>query len=519
MARSFAVAQNYRKSAGQYDQLIRLDPDQLAPRVERARVLYSDNQFSAARTQYESILSHTPDEAIMASMTQAIQQNPKVKAVLDPYVLAAPGGAALRQEVARLSTTVPDPDVRIALHRLACDYDARAAENNAVKLEMDAQEQRFVRPYTAMEMLRGSAQFEPTNTQSLFGYGQELGNRRWTNRELEAYSQVLDVDPTNRDAMVASERANAEIGPKLDGSVGYFSQRGRNGLAQIDRTRFTMAGSMPLGDENEYLQLGYSRTILKPTDDTATLGSIPFLRFQKRFWGDQMLGYGQLNIENYSKDIPTRPTFDVGAYYYWNDWITLQYGGYLENVLENGESIRQAIYRGGVYGGANVRPTRQWDFGGLYRYARYSDNNDMNYFNLYNNLALTLPPKMLRLVENVYFWGYRSGTIFPTNPPNPNDLFGAIHPYFAPKAFTQAEIRLEWWHWLSRDYFVHSNQCYYSLQYGLMTDNYLETYHNLRAILNYDVCTWLTVGAEAQAQLSTVYHMYSAMAFFQIRFR
>ena len=75
------------------------------------------------------------------------------------------------------------------------------------------------------------------------------------------------------------------------------------------------------------------------------------------------------------------------------------------------------------------------------------------------------------------------------------------------------------WQWLSRDYFIHSNQCWYSLQYGIASDNNLNTYHNLRGILNYDVCTWLTVGAEANANLSGVYKAYNALGFLQIRFK
>jgi hypothetical protein len=267
--------------------------------------------------------------------------------------------------------------------------------------------------------------------------------------------------------------------------------------------------------------LGYSRALYQPTQPgySDAEGNIPFMRVQKKFADLRLLTYGQVNVEQYRNGFRTRPTFDLGAIYMYCDWIWLRGGGYLENVAENGESIRQDIYRGGVYAGADLRPTRLWAFGGQWRYARYSDDNDAQFFNLYNELSLTLPPKQLKLVQNLYYQGFRSGTVFPTNPPDPNNLFGAIHPYFSPNSFAQMELRVEWWEWLSRDYFVHSNQCYYSLQYGIATDNNLNTYHNLRALVNYDVCTWLTVGAQATAQLSSVYHMYNALAYFQIRFK
>ncbi len=520
LARSFAVAQNYRKAAGQYDQLIRVDPEFVIPQVERARVLYADHQYSAARSQYEAAQRPSPDEVILTSMTSALQRDPKLRAMIEPYTVAGVGGPALRKEIGRLSVSVPDADLKIALHRLVCDYDARLAEANAIHLEQDAKEWKDFRPYRALDAQQASFKFEPTNTEMLFDYGQQLSARQWNGRAIEAYGQVLQVDPTHRDAMIASERADAEMGPKLDGAYSWFRQRGRNGLASIDRNRYQAAGRIPLGDETEYLMLGYARVAYRPTDgDPTNFGNIPFARVQKRLWGDQILAYGQLNVEEYERNIRTRPTFDVGAYYYWNDWITYRAGGYLENVIENGEAMRQDIHRGGVYLGADLKPTRLWALGGQWRYAHYSDHNDLNYFDLYNELSLTLPPKQLKLVQKMYFWGYREGTTFPTTPPQDNFIFGATHPYFAPNAFTQVEFRVEWWHWLSRDYFVHSNQCWYSLQYGIAADNQLVTYHNLKGVLNYDVCTWLTVGAEAAAQLSSVYNMYSAMGFLQIRFK
>ena len=103
--------------------------------------------------------------------------------------------------------------------------------------------------------------------------------------------------------------------------------------------------------------------------------------------------------------------------------------------------------------------------------------------------------------------------------PVPELLRGTVHPYYAPDCYANGEIRIEWWHWLSRDYFVHSNQCWYSLQYGITTDTELQTFHDLRAIFNYDVNSCLSVGAQAQAYLGgDVYTQYSAMAFLQVRF-
>ena len=199
-------------------------------------------------------------------------------------------------------------------------------------------------------------------------------------------------------------------------------------------------------------------------------------------------------------------------------------GVFLDNVAETGESIRQDIFRYGFYAGADLRPTRTWAFGGTYTYAHYSDENDMHQGSVFNQVALTLPPKMIKLVQQVNMWSFREQTEFPGGDPvvggNPEVGPGVVHPYFAPDFFVNWEFRVEWWHWLSRDYFTHSNQCWYSLQYGFITDNDLVTYQDFRAIVNYDISSRVSVGAEGRALISSgdVYDMYSAMAFIQIRF-
>src|SRR5436305_943499 len=80
--------------------------------------------------------------------------------------------------------------------------------------------------------------------------------------------------------------------------------------------------------------------------------------------------------------------------------------GYLQNVIENGETIRQDIYKGGVKLTGIVTPDRFWDFGGYYNVGLYSDNNTQNEFYLYNAYSLCLTPKQLKLVVDLDYQGY-----------------------------------------------------------------------------------------------------------------
>ena len=472
MARSFAMTQNYRKASVQYDQLIAIDPDFTIPPRERARILFSDHQYSAARTQYNVVLSPTPEEKVSGEMAYHAQRDARLRQAFAPYLGGQMNGPALRAELARLAASCPDEDVRLEAHRLICDYDATLAWQEAFRLERDAKELKDYRNYAAVPQYNAANQFEPTNTETLFDEAQVYGALRMTRAELTWYANTLAVDPTHRDSIAASERASAEISPKLDLRADWMRQRGRNGLASIDRQRYLGAVSLPLGDENEFAQFGYMRQAYNPLDDPQFWGNVPFFRVQKKWDDNRLMTYAQVNLEQYAsgRGFSTRPTFDVGEWYDHNDVLRTRCGLFLENVAENGESVRQDIYRYGFYTGADVRPTRTWAFGGTYTYSHYSDNNDAHQAYLYNEVSLTLPPKQLKIVETANVWSYRDQTQFPTPIPDPNNLRGTVHPYFAPDCYASGELRVEWWHWLSRDYFVHSNQCWYSLQYGIATD-------------------------------------------------
>ena len=518
MARSFAVAQNYRKAAVQYDQIIAIDPEFTIPPRERARILFADAQYSALRSQFNVMLSPTPEEVVMGQLAYHSQRDPRLRQAFAPYLGGHMNGPGLRAELARLAAHCPDEEARLAAHRLICDYDATVAWQEPFRLERDAKELKGVRNYQAVPQYHALIQFEPSNTEATYDLGQVFGDLRQTRAELTWYANTIAVDPIHRDASVYSERASAEISPKLDLRADFFSQRGRTGVASIDRQRYLKAVSLPIGDENEFVQFGYQRMWLAPTDDAGLWGNAPFARVQKKWDDSRLMTYAQVNLEFYERGFETRPTFDAGYWYDHNDVFRTRGGTFLENVAECGESIRQNIFRYGVYCGLDVRPTRTWSFGGLATYAHYSDDNDACLASLYNDVSLSLPPKQLKLVQRAIINSYRETTIFPTDPPDANNIVGATHPYFSPDLFTMIECRVEWTHWLSRDTYVHSNQCWYSLQYGIATDNNLVTYHNIRAIFNYDINSCFSIGAEASTQQSSQYDMYTAMAYLQIRF-
>jgi hypothetical protein len=131
---------------------------------------------------------------------------------------------------------------------------------------------------------------------------------------------------------------------------------------------------------------------------------------------------------------------------------------------------------------------------GWRRAAYWSNVNTMGELYLFNNVLLTMPPCQLKFVLDTDLQAFRHSTVFPR--PDHSDIPGVEFPYFSPHAFAYYEARIEWTRWLSRDWFVHSNQCYYSLQYATGMDSNFVWYNSARALGNFDVRPWLTIGVD-----------------------
>jgi hypothetical protein len=516
LARSLSVGQQYPASAAQYDRLIALDPAFTIPQREKARVLFSDHQFAASAAAYQQMLSPSADEQLQAALDAFAQREPRVRQQIQLLCRAGLTGKALQAETVNLARTCGDAAVQTQLQGFLADYEARLAEEHGAYLEGEAKSKKNIRDYEAIPVYQSLLAAEPGNEEALFDLGQVYGALQQNHNELNQYDQLLTVDPLHRDGLVALERSGLELQPQLRIGVDLFKDKGRDGLARIGQALFPTSVVIPWGDENEFVQLGYARIIYQPHDDRGLDGNILSARAQGKCGDERLLLFGQVSWEEYPDRLHDRPTFETGAQYDFCDLLRGRIRGFLDNFVENGECLRQDIHRTGIDVATDVRPTRNWEFGGWSRLAYYSDVNTQGELYLFNNYILCFPPTQLKVVLDLDVQGFAHQTVFASS--NHDDLRGVIHPYFAPSSFAYYEGRIEWTHWLSRDYFVHSNQCYYSLQYALGFDSNMAVYNTFRALANLDLEPWLSIGADAKQILSPVYKASQASAYLVLRF-
>jgi tetratricopeptide (TPR) repeat protein len=514
LARAQATVKDYHSSVATYDRLIVLDPTFRVPQREKARVLYAANAFGASAAAYQQI-QNPPAEALLADeLASYAGHDPHAQPLLDPYLHGSMPGHMLPADIGKLAATCADPTAGSALRGILADYEARSAEQNGAQLESEAKSYKGWVNFRAIPLYQQLIAAEPDNTEALFDLGQTYGNLQLTRNALSTFGQILQVDPVHRDSLVALDRGSLEMAPQLTPDLLLFSQRGRNGLASIDRFYYGGRVAIPYADENQFWGLAIHGALYHPVDGTPNLnGSILTAFGQAKTANAHLLLSGLANAELYPDRIRSRVTYDFGATYLFSDAFRVRATTFLNNVIENGGSMTQDIFRYGYTLGADGRPTRFWDVGTNYRFAYYSDKNFLNELYLYNNYRFTLPPKQLQVVLTALYLSYQHGTIFAI----PNDPEGAIHPYFAPSSFLLYDASLQWTHWLSRDWFAYSNQCWYMLQEGLAFDNRGHLYDSVRAGLHADLKSWLTVSVEGQGLFSTVYNYGQVYAYMTIR--
>jgi tetratricopeptide (TPR) repeat protein len=512
LARAYSLAQDYKSAVAQYDRLLAVDPTFLAPQLEKARALFSDNQFGASAGAYQRALHPAPEELLRDGLAAFLQAHPELHQQLAPCLEAGAGGHAPAAELTKTAATLGDQAAQVVVHTLLLMAEARAAEISVIKLEADAKSLRDWRNFTAKPLYEKLVAAEPDSTEGFFDLGQVDGQLRQTHNAIAAFSQFLQIDPLNREGAIALERAGLALNPSVAILGKAFNQTGRQGEANDSRYRAGALFNYPIGEEDESVGLGYSRLQYRLPGFPSLAGDMVTLNASKRV-DDHLLLYELGNVETYQNRIATRPTYEIGARWVVIDGTTVTANTFLNNVVENGESVQQDIFRAGANLGVESQLTRFWQVGGNYRFAYYSDVNRLSEIYLHSDVLACLPPNQLKFVARLDYLTYDHQTVFGPD----GSIVGSIHPYFAPAGYTYCEGRVEYTHWLSRDFFTYSNQCYVSVQYGLGFDNNANIYNNLRGILNWDVKPWLSLGVEAEAQIAQVYNMQQAFGYLVVR--
>ncbi|QGJ71212.1 Hypothetical protein PBC10988_29160 [Planctomycetales bacterium 10988] len=465
--------------------LLSFSPSNIRGRIGLARRFAADFMYAHAVVEYDLLSEHLPEYLpSRREKAYAIQQWKGYRASHHAFE------EALR--VAEWGSMIYPANEENALDErprptYPTGYTAAPQEMAFVQTEMLARNYRDWRPHLAIPVYHSLIEMEQDNVWARFDVAQTHSGLNDTRVAMREYAKLLEVSPCNDVAHIALQRNRLELRPQSHSQVEFFSQQGRDLLAQIKKTKLTTSAILPYGNEDDIVMASYSHLILDPIDDPDLHGNI----FTGRYQGEPIACwpwlryYGQVNIEVYENRQSTRPTFDTGLEL-TTKWNTkLGAGLMLENVQENNESLNQDIYRFGFRLDMRSKPTRRWDSYMAYRYWDYSDNNHRTDFMFYNDFMITRAPNELKFLINYDFYGFREETIFS---PDPTTLAGGtIHPYFSPSDFSQLALLFQFKQWVSEYFFKGANETWWQIQAGGAWDSDSEFYSLFKASLHHDV--------------------------------
>jgi tetratricopeptide (TPR) repeat protein len=380
------------------------------------------------------------------------------------------------------------------------EYESLAEVGAVVATEMQGKLFSGWRPLSAIQTFEGLSALEPRNEDAVFEMGQAYSQLNRTQCAIEQYERLLCINPCHREAKVALDRNYLEMGPQFHLFNRYRSESGRDGLASIDSYAAGALLQFPLGDEDEFLQLGYTRATYDPPGAPQLYGDIATGRVQwKPFW--PMLVFGQLDYETYDYGLEPRLNFDVGSRYRYLENAELRLHLQQENVVENRGSILDDVHRYGVEVGNHWQPLFPLEIDTFYRYWEYSDDNAAHEAGVRIGYKLTHGRHQFRWLTALDYMTYRDPAVF----------FGTgesemvSHPYFAPRNFLYLSGGLEYRRYLQCDTFKAANLHWFELYGGGGIDSEGSGYGVARGELVRDFSNRLSLSGYFRLTRSGVY--------------
>ncbi|MEC9093407.1 MAG: tetratricopeptide repeat protein, partial [Planctomycetota bacterium] len=464
---------------------------------------------------YQKVRDFIAAKALLAELVQQMPNHVDARRQFARLANARVGKKAGEIIYAQLQSELPENNLEVSPesihgHVYALNTNVGSSQlHEAISLERQAKYMKDWRPTDSIGHYETLVQTEPGNLDAFFDLGQQYALKHRTTRAMDVYDRMLQIDPCNPDAQNAQIGLARSLQPLVEFNFVSIDQEGRVGLAEIKKLSFDWSYTVPLGDENEHYGFRYSHLVLDPDDDETLLGNAVGAFIQGRFWDSCSYYFGELDVEIYdgaTRDHPNgrfknRPVFDVGIGFELPMDINLELGGFLENVKENGETLRQDIY----YGGGKIRafwnPLPRWRIDGRWRFIEYSDENIRNDLMIENQLRLLSPPYELNFNFDYEFLAFSNQTIFSAGP----GVFGTRHPYFAPSGFSLLGLGFEYKHWLSQDYYKGANHSWISMEYMPQWDSLNEFYMIAQFGIHHQHGNNITFGADFKITRSSVY--------------
>lgn len=478
-ARALGWGRQYNKSIALYDNIHDMAPADPVPQIEKARTAVWAKKMDQAFDAYKALVTPPVDAQLAQSLRPVaeVSGNPELIAAVNRLAENAAQGSvfqgfeAFNNELTNLKSSL-SPDTNSQIDAIRARLYPAFAIQKAAYLEEESKRLTWNRrPTQAMDAYEELLAFSPGNQEAIFDYAQLQCALGLCNREETTYRRLLDMDKFHSLAGRAMKRLEIRRSPSLKLGQIYWSERGRDGLTEIDRYRTDLGVDVPI-DCRFHLKLighhwvehpSYTHDSYKANGFTLGVSGVlnPYIKGEAG-WTKKIYRDGR--FEN----------TDTGYGRIWvnlKDYVTVGLGYDRTDELYNYFGIRQGIQADAWWLTLNSHITRRLELLGQARYLSYSDNNDGLHYMAGAGYSFTDHPRIFKVALTGEYRNTRKQDVYDYEN---GVLVDITHPYWTPKDYYAGAVTFEWYHDLSKLLFCGSQLHFYDLAVAVGTD----TEHN-----------------------------------------
>jgi len=478
-ARALGWGLEYDESIALYDKIHDMAPADPIPQIEKARTAVWAKKMDVALEAYEALLKPPVDGQLAGSLGPAAEAsgNPDLIDAVKRLAESAERGSvfqgfeAFNADLEKLKTSLsPDTKRRIEAIRTRL-YPALAIQRAAY---LEGESKRLTwnrRPAQAMDAYGKLLAVTPGNQEAIFDYAQLQCALGLCDREEETYRRLLDMDKLHSLAGKAMERLKIRRNPSLKLGQIYWSERGREGLTEIDRYRTDLGVDIPI-DCRFHLKLIGHHWVEHPSYTHDSYGANGFTLGASGVLNPYIKGEAAWTKKLY-RDSEFENTDTGYAHIRLNlmDYVEVGLGYDRTDELYNYFGIRQGIQADTWWMSLNSNITRRLELMGQVRYLSYSDDNDGQHYMAGAGYAFTDHPRIFKVALTGEYRNTSNQDVYQYVD---GQLMNIIHPYWTPNDYYAGAVTFEWYHDLSRLLFCGSQLHFYDLAVAVGTD----TEHN-----------------------------------------
>jgi len=522
-ARALGWGRQYDESIALYDKIHDRAPDDPIPQIEKARTAVWAKKMDVALEAYEALLKPPVDEQLARSLSPVAEasDNPELIDAVKRLTESAKRGSvfqgfeAFNADLEKLKASLsPDTKRRIEAIRTRL-YPAFAIQRAAY---LEGESKRLTwnrRPAQAMDAYEQLLAVTPGNQEAIFDYAQLQCALGLCNREEETYRQLQDMDKLHSLAGKAMERLEIRRNPALKLGQIYWSERGREGLTEIDRYRTDLGVDIPIDCRFHLKMIGH-HWVEHPSYTHDSYGANGFTIGASGVLNPYIKGEAAWTKKLY-RDSEFEST-DTGYAHIWlnlRDYVEVGLGYDRTDELYNYFGIRQGIQADTWWMSVDSHITRRLELMGQARYLSYSDDNDGRHYMAGAGYAFTDHPRVFKIVLT---GEYRNTSKQDVYQYVDGQLMNIIHPYWTPNDYYAGAVTVEWYHDLSKLLFCGSQLHFYDLAVAVGTDTEHNPSIEFRGEWHYEFLDHWTFSIKGLIHRSKLWDAEGAWADFKYQF-